>query len=75
MADNNHPDRGKVRDVLAEGDRVTCLNDCIDKKHGKGISGEIKGFARFSKYHGREAYVTLDTGVSGWFWVIDLVKA
>lgn len=54
---------------MKTGDKVRCLfNDIDGKIHGKGRVGHIEGFARLSKYHGREIRVVFDTGEAGWFW-------
>lgn len=55
------------------GDRVKCLCGDIDRNQHKGNIGTVEGFARFSQYHAREAYVKFDNGFqSGWFWATDL---
>lgn len=64
------------------GDKVKCLAGNISHGQGAGEVGYVTGFARFSPYHGREAYVSSvneyegDSGAPapwcGWFWVADL---
>lgn len=61
---------------LTEGSRVKCMAGDIDKRHGEGKAGVVDGFARFSKYHPREAHVSFDDGTGGgWFWLCDLQSA
>ena len=61
-------------DTFKHGDMVRCLNESIDKQTGKGATGYILGFARFSEYHSLEAYVYFKETPekNDWFWVRDL---
>lgn len=56
------------------GDHVRCLAGDIDRNEGKDCNGVVVGFARFSPYHSREAYVRFSDGSSGWFWQRDLER-
>mgnify|MGYP000249268547 FL=1 len=60
---------------LEIGDRVYLHQGDIARSRGKDRNGVIKNFTRFSPYHPREAFVTLDDGSSGWFWIYDLERA
>jgi len=62
---------------IQAGNTVRCLANSIDKQVGKDAVGRVTGFARFSSYHPREAFVTFDEkpADSGWFWVRDLAAA
>ena len=65
---------------INEGDRVLCKRGNIDKDRGAGRVGIAEGFARFSKYHGREVFVRFGTQTwgdgadpdDGWFWLNDV---
>ncbi len=59
---------------IAEGQTVRCLHGSIDKNLGAGQTGRIEGFARFSQYHAREAFIVFDDmpNQNGWFWIADL---
>lgn len=65
---------------LKEGDKVKTLRGSIDGNRYPGKIGYVQSFARFSSYHGREAYVTSNPEGSwhsewcGWFWVCDVEK-
>lgn len=56
------------------GDRVQCGAGSIDRSVGAGAAGRVAGFARLSAHHPREAYVTLDSGESFWFWERDVAR-
>jgi hypothetical protein len=67
-------------DALNIGDLVRCRAGGCDHNRGAGEVGYITGFARFSSYHPREAFVSDSPGDAqarwcGWFWVSDLEKA
>lgn len=57
---------------ISEGTLVRCLRPSIDQRIGQNEIGVVKGFARFSAYHAREALVGLPDGQNGWFWLRDL---
>lgn len=64
---------------LKIGTTVKTLRPSIEaqakgREEGQGLTGVIDGFARFSKYHGREAFLIFadQPKLNGWFWVIDL---
>lgn len=66
-----------MQTTIQEGDKVRCKRGNIDKNAGEGLVGTVEGFARFSKYHGREAMVRFGDRLechpaNGWFWLADL---
>lgn len=69
--------------TISEGDRVRCRSGNIDNGLGLGLIGTAEGFARFSKYHGREVYVRFGPRLGegephpadGWFWVANVEPA
>lgn len=70
-------DRGTAMQTIREGDKVRCKRGSIDRDVGAGEVGYVTGFARFSKYHGREVRVQsapshIDSKWSGWFWLSDV---
>lgn len=64
---------------LIEGDKVITNAVSIDGKIAADQIGYVHGFARFSKYHAREVWVSshseenrLDAIWGGWFWERDI---
>lgn len=60
--------------MISHGSKVKCMTGNIDNGRGAGAIGYVHGFARLSKYHAREVYVS-DTPEGtpradwcGWFW-------
>lgn len=62
--------------TIQENDRVRCLHEGIDNGLGEDMIGRVTGFARYSSYHEREAFVKFGEGhpANGWFWVADLER-
>lgn len=58
--------------LIQENASVLCAQGDIDRNKHKGETGTVTGFARFSRYHGREAMVRFQSGETAWFWVNDL---
>lgn len=59
---------------IEEGDVVRCVHGSIDRNLGAGETGRVSGFARLSKYHAREIYITFapDHQHGAWFWEHDI---
>lgn len=57
--------------TIHEGDKVRCKRGNIEKNLGQGLVGTVKGFARYSPYHGREVFVDFGHShpANGWFWL------
>lgn len=70
--------------MMNVGDKVVCLSGSIDRREGKGEIGYVTGFARLSKHHPREVFVSPTHPDSkfrssatwgGWFWECDVKPA
>lgn len=57
---------------IEQGSKVKCVAGSIDQNLKKDTIGYVRGFARFSSYHPREAYVAFEDGSAYWFWMSDL---
>lgn len=62
------------------GDKVRCKSGNIQNNIGEGAIGYVHGFARFSRYHAREVFVSDVPDRAGpprqpwcgWFWLNDV---